>query len=110
MPSPLLYNGKLYFLASNNGRLSCLEAKTGKVLIDAESIDEIPNVYAAPLGAAGRVYIVGRNGTTVVLKQSDTLEKLSVNRLDEKIDASPIAAGKDLILRGRQYLYCISEK
>jgi outer membrane protein assembly factor BamB len=109
VPSPLLYNGRLYFLASNNGRLSCLDAKTGNVLIDAESIEDIPNVYASPLGAAGRVYIAGRNGTTVVLKDGDKLEKLAVNKLDDNFDASPIAAGKDLILRGRKSLYCLSE-
>ncbi len=47
---------------------------------------------------------------TVVLKQSDKLEVLAVNRLDEKFDASPAAVGKDLFLRGREYLYCITEK
>ena len=47
---------------------------------------------------------------TVVLKQSDKLEVLATNRLDDKFDASPAAAGKDLFLRGREYLYCITEK
>jgi outer membrane protein assembly factor BamB len=67
-------------------------------------------IYASPLGAAGRVYLPGRNGVTVVLKQSDKLEVLATNRLDEKFDASPAAAGKDLFLRGREYLYCLTEK
>jgi outer membrane protein assembly factor BamB len=110
VPSPLLYEGKLYFLRSNNGRLSCFEAKDGKPLLEAETISEIPNVYASPIGAGGRVYLVGRNGTTVVLKNSGQLDKLAVNKLDEKIDASPLAVGKDLILRGLQHLYCIAEK
>jgi len=30
--------------------------------------------------------------------------------LDEKFDASPVAVGKDLLLRGRAYLYCVAEK
>jgi len=110
VPSPLLYQGKLWYFSKNDGILTSVESKTGKVLIDAERLEEIPNVYASPLGADGRVYLVGRNGTTVVLKNSDKLEKLSVNKLDEKIDASPVASGKDLYLRGRQSLYCIAEK
>ena len=110
VPSPLLYNGKLYFFAVNNGVLSCLEAKTGKVLMDAERIDGLQGVYASPLGAAGRVYLAGRNGATVVLKASDKLEVLATNKLDDKFDASPAAVGKDLFLRGREYLYCIAEK
>jgi hypothetical protein len=47
---------------------------------------------------------------TVVLKQSDKLEVLATNRLDEKFDASPAAVGKDLFLRGHDHLYCITEK
>jgi outer membrane protein assembly factor BamB len=109
VPSPLLYEGKIYFLASNNGRLSCLDSKDGKVLLDAESVSEIPNIYASPLGAGAKVYLVGRNGTTVVLKNSGALDKLATNKLDEKIDASPVAVGKDLLLRGKEHLYCIGE-
>jgi outer membrane protein assembly factor BamB len=110
VPSPLLYNGKLYFFANNNGVLTCLDTKAGDSLFEAQKLEELSGVYASPLGAAGRVYLPGRNGVTVVLTQSDKLEVLAVNRLDEKFDASPAAAGKDLLLRGREYLYCITGK
>ena len=110
VPSPLLYNEKLYFYAVNNGRISCLDSKSGKVLIDAETLEELTGVYASPLGAAGRVYLPGRNGVTIVLKDSSKLEKLASNKLDDKFDASPAAVGKELFLRGRKNLYCIAEK
>jgi outer membrane protein assembly factor BamB len=110
VPSPLLYDGKLYFFAVNNGVLSCLDTKSGDPLFEAQKLEELPGVYASPLGAAGRVYLAGRNGVTVVIKQSDKLEMLASNHLDEKFEASPAAAGKDLFLRGREYLYCITEK
>jgi hypothetical protein len=55
------------------------------------------------------VYLVGRNGTTVVIKAADTLEILSTNALEDRMDASPAAAGKELFLRGHEYLYCISQ-
>jgi len=110
VPSPLLYGDKLYFLAGNNGMLSCLDAKTGQVLIESERIEAIPNVYSPPVGASGRVYLVGRNGTTVVIRQSEKLEILATNRLDEKFDAAPSLAGQELFLRGHEYLYCLTEK
>jgi len=109
VPSPLLFGGKLYFFAVNNGVLSCLDAKSGSVLIDAEKLTDLPGVYASPLGASGCVYLAGRNGATVVLKQSEKLEKLATNKLDDKFDASPAAAGKELFLRGKEYLYCLTE-
>lgn len=108
VPSPLLYGDRLYFFASNNGILSCFDASTGRPILNAERIEELQGVYASPVGAANRVYLVGRNGVTVVLKRSDKLEKLAVNRLEDGFDASPALVGKDLILRGRQHLYCIS--
>jgi outer membrane protein assembly factor BamB len=110
VPSPLLYADRLYFFSNNNGVLSCLNAKTGESLIDAERIEGLQGVYASPIGANGRVYLVGRNGTTVVLKQSDKLEVLATNQLAEKFDASPVAVGKELFLRGQEYLYSIEEK
>jgi hypothetical protein len=85
-----------------------LEAKTGKVLVDARPLDEMGGVYASPLGAGGRIYLVGRNGTMLVMKASGEAEKLASNKLDDRFEASPVAVGKDLILRGRNSLYCIS--
>jgi outer membrane protein assembly factor BamB len=110
VPSPLLYGGKLYFFSGNNAVLSCVETPSGQPLFEAERLADLSGVYASPIGAAGRIYLAGRNGATVVLKQSDKLEVLATNRLDEKFDASPAAAGKDLFLRGHEYLYCLAEK
>jgi outer membrane protein assembly factor BamB len=110
VPSPLLYGDKLYFFAGNNGMLSCFDTRAGKPLIDAERIEGLQGVYASPVGASGRVYLSGRNGVTVVIKQSDKLEKLATNQLEDKFDASPAVVGKDLLLRGREHLYCIAEK
>ncbi|HYV29030.1 MAG TPA: PQQ-binding-like beta-propeller repeat protein [Candidatus Eisenbacteria bacterium] len=109
VPSPLLYGDKLYFFAGNNGVLSCFDAKSGNALVDAERIEGLQGVYASPVGAKGKVYLAGRNGVTVVLKNSDKLEMLATNRLDEKFDASPAVAGKELFLRGHESLYCIAQ-
>lgn len=110
VPSPLLCGDRLYFFAGNIGVLTCFNAKTGGLLIDAERLDALQGVYASPVGAGGRVYLTGRNGATVVIKQSDKIEMLATNRLDDRIDASPAVAGGELFLRGRNSLYCIAEK
>lgn len=110
VPSPLLYDSKLYFLADNNAVLSCFDVKSGKPLIDAQKVEGLNGVYASPVGADGRVYLVGREGKSVVIKHSDKLEVLATNQLDEKFDASPALVGKELFLRGHEHLYCIAEK
>jgi outer membrane protein assembly factor BamB len=110
VPSPLLYGERLYFFAGNNAILSCFDAKAGKPLIDAERLTGPSGFYASPVGASGRVYLAGRNGTSLVIKDSDKLEVLATNVLADKFDASPAVVGKELFLRGHEYLYCIAQK
>jgi outer membrane protein assembly factor BamB len=108
VPSPLLYDGVLYVLKSNNGILSVFDAKTGKAHYALQRLDAVPDVFASPVGAAGRVYIAGRDGKTVVLKHGKTFEILGVNSLDDGFDASPALADGELFLRGYKYLYCLA--
>lgn len=110
VPSPLLYNGVLYFLKSNTSVLSALDAATGKVHYGPARIEGIEGVYASPVGAAGRIYIAGRNGATAVLAAGPELKVLATNRLDDGFEASPAIAGREIYLRGRRHLYAIAEE
>jgi outer membrane protein assembly factor BamB len=109
VPSPVLAGDRLYFTMLNDPRLSCLDARTGKVLFDRVRLTGVRSFYGSPVAAAGRIYLTDRDGTTLVIKQSDKLEVLATNRLDDPVDASPVAVGKHLYLRGEKYLYCIGE-
>ena len=109
VPSPLLYGDELYFLKGNNGLLTCLDAKTGERLYGPERLEGVPNVYASPVGAGGRVYIPGREGATAVVERGRTFKLLATNTLDDGFDASPVAVDKELYLRGQKFLYRISE-
>jgi outer membrane protein assembly factor BamB len=110
VPSPLLSGDRLYFVADNKPALSCLDIRTGKPLFDTRRVDEIEGIYASPVAAGGRIYLAGRNGPTVVLKDSGQLEPIATNTLDDRFDASPAVAGSELFLRGHKSLYCIAEK
>lgn len=110
VPSSLLMGERLYFFASNNAMLSCFNAKSGQALFEGERLEGPSGFYASIVGAAGRVYLAGRNGTSMVLKDSDKLEILATNKLDEKFDASPAIAGRELFLRGHSHLYCLADK
>ena len=107
VPSPLLYEDTLYFLKSNSGILSAFDAKTGTPHYQLQRLPDVPNVFASPVGAGGRVYIAGRDGTTLVFRHGPTFEVLSTNVLDDGFDASPAIAGDELYLRGTRHLYAI---
>lgn len=110
VPSPLLLGDRLYFTSSNNGILSSLDINTGKLIFGPVRIPGVSNLYGSPVAAGGRIYITGRDGTTTVLKRGDTLEVLATNVLNDPIDASPVAVGKQLFLRSNRYLYCIEDQ
>ena len=109
-PSPVLYKGLLHYTQSNQALLSCTEAKTGITHIDRERLNGLANVYSSLVAADEKVYITARNGATLVLKHGRKFEPLATNKLDDRLDASPALAGNQIFLRGRQFLYCISEK
>lgn len=109
VPSPLLYGNRLWFTKSRNAIVSCVDATTGEPLIDQKRLQGMDSLYASPVGAAGRIYIASREGTTAVLRDADELEVLATNQLDDTFDASPAVVGDELYLRGQNTLYCIAE-
>ncbi|MBI3850477.1 MAG: PQQ-like beta-propeller repeat protein [Verrucomicrobia bacterium] len=108
VPSPLLVDDLLYFVANNDGKLSCFDAKTGKANFEGERLEGAFGIYASPVAAKDRVYVLGREGTCLVLKKGPKLEVLATNKLDDKTDASLALVGKELFVRGQQNLYCIA--
>jgi outer membrane protein assembly factor BamB len=109
VPSPLLYDGIVYFLKSNSGILSAYDAKTGKPHYALQRLDGVPNVFASPVGARGRVYFPGQEGTTLVIKHGPAFEVLAKNALDDGFNASPALVDGELYLRGFKNLYSIGK-
>jgi outer membrane protein assembly factor BamB len=110
VPSAVLAGERIYYCSGNNGLLSAVNAKTGTVLFEAQRINELSGgVYASPVAAGDRVYLFGRDGKAVVLKAGDTPEVLATNTLEDRIDASPALAGKEMFVRGHRHLYCLAD-
>jgi len=109
VPSPLLYENHLYFLAHYQGVLTRVHGPTGDDAPGAIRLDGIQNVYASPVAANARVYITGLEGTTVVVSHGDIPRTLARNRLEDTFCASAAIAENQLFLRGLASLYCIEE-
>jgi outer membrane protein assembly factor BamB len=109
VPSPILVDGIVYFLKTNSGILSAFDAKTGAPHYQNQRLEGVPNVFASPVAAQGRIYFPGREGATFVLGAGPTFEPLATNQLDDGFDASPALAGDTIYLRGNKYLYAIGE-
>lgn len=107
-PCPLLMEGKLYFLRANNGELTCLDAKTGKVFYSKAKLEGISTLYSSPSGVDNRIYVAAEN-ICIVAKAGETFEIISSNVLDDNFHSSPVIVGNELFLRGFKSLYCFSE-
>ena len=93
VPSPLLYDGVIYLLKSNSGILSAFDAKTGKPHYALQRLDGVPNVFASPVGAKGRVYFAGQEGTTLVIKQGPTYRSAREKRAGRRVQRVASAGG-----------------
>lgn len=109
VPSPLLYDDLLFFTKSNDAIITCVSPETGEVKFENKRLEGLSNLYASPVGAGDKVYICGRDGTTLVLKKGPELEILATNHLSEAIDATPAIVGDQIFVRGENHLFCIAE-
>ncbi len=108
VPSPLLYDDVLYYLKSNDPILTVYTASTGERRYGPQRLEGLREVYASPVGAAGRVYLIGRDGGGLVLENGPELKVLARNSLDDGFDGSPAIVGSEMYMRGRHHLYRIS--
>jgi outer membrane protein assembly factor BamB len=108
-PSPVLHDNKLYFV-TDNGMLSCLNARTGEVHYRQQRLPKPYNFKSSPVGVNGKLYLATENGDVVVVKMGEKYEVLATNTLgDDMFIATPAIAGGSLYLRGQNTLYCIRQ-
>ncbi|GAB5401811.1 MAG: PQQ-like beta-propeller repeat protein [Aureliella sp.] len=105
--SPVLSGNRMYYHKEKTGILTCVDVRTGEPLFERSRLPDIRSTYASPIAAGGYVFATGRSGKTVVIKDADKLEVVSVNDLGEGVDATPAAVDNELFIRGENHLFCI---
>lgn len=104
--SPLLVGDSLY-LASDDGLLTCLDAKTGKQTWSERAGKAFT---ASPLYASGLIYLLDEDGLASVVKPGESFDAIAKNRMGERALASPSVDGDALLLRTEKALYRIEKK
>jgi outer membrane protein assembly factor BamB len=110
VPSPLLYDGRLY-LVRDGGMISSLDAKTGKPFYTQQRLGAIGSYYASPVAADGRIYVASLSGKLTVLKAGgDQPDILHQADFGERIFATPALVGDRLYLRTATRLWAFGKK
>jgi outer membrane protein assembly factor BamB len=108
--SPVIHGGILYLL-TDRGMISALNAKTGEPYYQQQRLPKTYSFKASPVGANGKLYLASEQGDVVVLKMGPTYEVLATNTMkDEFFVASPVIVDGEIFLRGKNTLFCVSEK
>jgi outer membrane protein assembly factor BamB len=102
-PSPLVVGDELY-LVSDQGVVSCLDARSGKQHWQTRLRGAFS---ASPLAAEGRIYLTNEEGMTTVMAAGKTMKKLAENQLDGRMLASLATANHAIYARTDKALYRI---
>jgi outer membrane protein assembly factor BamB len=109
VPSPLAYRGRLYILR-DGPQLTCLDAKTGKPVYEAERFKGGAKYYASPVAADGRIYLASLDGTVAVIAAGeDKPDTVYSVKLEEGIRATPAIAQDTLYVRSDKFLYAFRQ-
>jgi outer membrane protein assembly factor BamB len=102
-PSPIIV-GDEFYMVSDGGILSCLDARTGTVIWQ----QRLGGSYSAsPVFADGRIYFLAEQGVTTVIAPGKEFRRLATNTLDGGLLASMAVSSGSLFLRTESYLYRI---
>ncbi len=107
--SPVLHEGKLYFI-TDSGMMTAVDAATGKPFYQQQRLPKPYNFKASPVLVGGRIYLASEEGDVIVIKAGEAFEVLATNTIaDESFVSSPAVADGSMYLRGRNTLYCVRD-
>ena len=108
VPSPIAC-GPYFFIVSDMGYASCLEAKTGKSLWQ-EKLGH--HHWPSPVRVGNLLYFLDDDSNTFVVKAGPKFELVATNPLGEEKDtchASPAVSRGQIFIRTLGNLYCIGK-
>ncbi|MEL7500388.1 MAG: PQQ-binding-like beta-propeller repeat protein [Planctomycetota bacterium] len=111
--TPLIHDGRFYWI-DDKGLANCSDVSNGKQIYRTrvKGLSGRP-VYASPIMADGKIYVVTRQFGTIVYAPGDEFKIISQNSLagdNTDFNATPAISDSRLYLRSNQALYCIAEE
>ncbi|MBE3097735.1 MAG: PQQ-binding-like beta-propeller repeat protein [Planctomycetes bacterium] len=102
-----LSDGKLVWLFTTDGILTCYRVKDGTKAYEKE-MDVV--VKSSPTLAGDRIYITDEKGVTHILATGEAFQELGRAPLGEDVRATPAFLDGRIYIRGAKHLYAIGKK
>jgi outer membrane protein assembly factor BamB len=94
------------FLATGVGDVACYDALKGDTLWTHYFPDQF---YASPVVADEKVYLLDRSGVMHIVRAGPQFEIIAESPVGEPSDCTPAFSDKDIYIRSRNNIFCISE-
>jgi outer membrane protein assembly factor BamB len=108
VPSPILYGDHLYMVNDMASIVTTFEATSGKVLWQGRlGVAQREGFSASPVAVDGKVFFTNDDGETFVLKAGGAFNLLRVNKLEERVLASPALVNGRWYFRTDRHLFAI---
>lgn len=101
--SPLVVDNRM-LLIKGGGIATCFNTENGEPVFGPGRIQNAGDYFASPVYGDGKIYIASENGRVIVLRDSDELDVLAVNDLEDSILGTPAIADGALFFRTRKSL------
>lgn len=109
MPTPLIYDGRLYVLA-NNGVFDAYDLKTGAELYRQRLPQVGSGFSASPVAAGGKIYLSSEDGDILVVAAGPEFKHIATNPMGELLMATPALSEGVLYVRSAASLFAIGPK
>jgi len=106
VPSPILYGDYLY-LITDTGIMTCLDARTGRVVYEGGRVPVPATFTASPVAAGDHLLLTSEDGDTFVIRAGPTHEVIRTNSVGEPVYASLAIAEGRIYVRGERHLFAI---
>jgi outer membrane protein assembly factor BamB len=107
--SGVIVDGHVY-IVEENGIPHCYNLKTGKEVWKIKKRPGAGNTWGSMVHADGRLYVLMRNGKTLVFAASPKYELLATNSLGrEPTNSSVVISNGDIFIRTFKHLWCLGK-
>jgi outer membrane protein assembly factor BamB len=109
LPSPLVYNNKLYMI-NDIGFVTIFNPADGTVIKEGRLTAGGSQFYSSPVAGDGKIFFVSRGGKVSVLNADGSTDIQAISDLKEECYATPAIADGRLYIRTVGTLYCFGVK
>ncbi len=111
--SPIYHEGHLYWASDGGGVVVCQEAATGKVVFSERLTPNSGQIWASPVLADGKLYIVSKENGIYVVAAQPRFQQLAHNVIEgdkSRSNASLAISDGQLFYRNDRFMYCIGKR